>query len=392
MSDPVVIASAKRTPIGNYLGELSSLPAPELGSLVIRAAMDEAGAPDDGIDEVSMGCVLQAGLGMAPARQAALAAGVSHSTPSTTVNKVCGSGMMSIINVVDAIRAGRIERAVAGGMESMSNAPGLVKRNKDGEFIRRHDQTMDHLFHDGLEDAWRDRGKPMGGFAEDCAETYQITRKDQDDFARESLSRACIAEIDGSFEAEMVPVPVNGHVMTSDERPRKVNADKLEKLKPIFREGGTVTAGNSSAISDGAAALFVTTEDDAEARGQKPRGRIIGSAIHAEEPAAFSIAPVGAMRKLINQIGWTINDVDLFEINEAFAVTTLAVMRELGLSHDRVNLLGGACALGHPIGASGARIIVTLLTAMETIGARRGIATACIGGGEATAIAVEKGA
>ncbi len=390
--DPIVIAGAARTPMGAFQGEFKAMAAPALGAAAIGAALERAGLPGDAVDEVFMGCVLPAGLGQAPARQASLGAGLPESAGCTTVNKVCGSGMKAAMLAHDLIAAGSARVVVAGGMESMSNAPYLLDRARGG-YRMGHGRVLDHMFLDGLEDAY-DRGRLMGTFAEDTAETYQFTREAQDDFALESLRRARAAVEEGRFEAEIVPVTVKERkgerTVARDEAPFKADPEKVRKLRPAFREGGTVTAANSSSISDGGAALVLMRAREAEARGAAPLAAIRGHATHAQEPRWFTTAPVGAIRKLLDRVGWKADEVDLYEINEAFAVVTMAAIRDLELDPERVNVNGGACALGHPIGASGARLIVTLLAAMAARGARRGVASLCIGGGEATAIALER--
>jgi acetyl-CoA C-acetyltransferase len=384
----IVIVGAARTPLGSFQGKLKSLPAPELGAIAIRVALERAGVDAGVPDEVYLGCVLPAGVGQAPARQASIAAGIPNATPCTTVNKVCGSGMKAAMLGHDAILAGSSRIVVAGGMESMSNAPYLLAKARSG-YRMGHGQIYDHMFLDGLEDAY-DRGCLMGTFAEDTAQTYQFTRGEQDAFAMESLARAKKATADGTFAREIASVTVDGENIAADEAPQRLDGAKIPKLKPAFREGGTVTAANSSSISDGAAALVLMTEKEAERQKLKPLARIAGHATHAQEPRWFTTAPVGAISKLLERVGWTKDSVDLYEINEAFSVVTLAAMRELALAPDKVNVFGGACALGHPIGASGARIMVTLLNALKTRGLKRGVASLCIGGGEATAIALER--
>lgn len=383
--DPIVVASAARTPMGAFQGELKALSATDLGAAAIRAAVDRAGLGSEAVSEVVMGCVLPAGLGQAPARQAALGAGLSEATPCATLNKVCGSGMKAVMLGHDMIAAGSADIVVAGGMESMSNAPYLLDKARAGHRLG-HGRVLDHMFLDGLEDAY-DRGRLMGTFAEDTAQHYQFTREAQDAYALESLARARRAAEAGAFDDETVPV---GADVRSDEGPRKARPDKIPTLKPAFRPDGTVTAANASSISDGAAALVLMRMSAAERAGHTPLAVIRGHASHAAAPAWFSTAPIGAMAKLTEKVGWAMADVDLFEINEAFAVVAMAAMRDLDLPHDKVNVHGGACALGHPIGASGARIIVTLLAALARTGGRRGIASLCIGGGEATALAVER--
>jgi acetyl-CoA C-acetyltransferase len=390
-ADPIVIVSAARTPMGALQGELASLAAPELGASAIRAAVERAGVAPECVDEVLMGCVLPAGQGQAPARQAALGAGLPLGTGCTTVNKMCGSGMKAAMLAHDLLVAGSADTIVAGGMESMSNAPYLVAKARAG-FRLGHGKLVDHMFQDGLEDAY-DKGRLMGTFAEDCAERYGFSREAQDAFAVASLERAQKANREGWFAWETTPMTVAAgkkeQVVSSDEAPFKANVEKIPSLKPAFREGGTVTAANASSISDGAAALVLMRRSTAEARGLAPLAVVVGHATHAQEPGWFTTAPVGAIRKLFERTGWNARDVDLWEINEAFAVVTMAAMQEHGLPHDRVNVHGGACALGHPIGASGARILVTLLGALRKYGLRRGVASLCIGGGEATAMAVE---
>ncbi len=391
-SDPIVITGAARTPMGGFQGALSAASAPELGASAIKAAMDRAGVAPEDVDEVFMGCVLPAGLGQAPARQASLAGGLPLETGCTTINKMCGSGMKAAMLGHDLLKAGSAGVIVAGGMESMTNAPYLMDKARAG-YRMGHGRVIDHMFLDGLEDAY-DKGRLMGTFAEDCAEKYQFTREAQDAFAIESLTRAKRAIDDGTFGNEVVPVVIKGRkgdtTVSHDEQPGKANLEKIPSLKPAFREGGTVTPANSSSISDGAAALVLMSEAQASKRGITPVARIIAHTTHAQAPALFTTAPVGAMKKLFEVTGWKPEEVDLFEVNEAFAVVTMAAMRELGLPHDKVNVHGGACALGHPIGASGARILVTLLAALEKYGLKRGVASLCIGGGEATAMAVER--
>ncbi len=391
-SDPIVIVGAARTPIGAFQGDFKDLAAPELGAVAIRAGMERAGLPFDSVDEVLFGCVLPAGMGQAPARQAALGAGLPPSTGAATINKMCGSGMKAAMLAHDLLLAGSAKIMVAGGMESMSNAPYLLDRARGG-YRMGHGRVLDHMFLDGLEDAY-DKGRLMGAFAEDCAQSYAFTREAQDEFALASLTRARKATADGSFAAEIVPVTVKAgkteRVVSQDELPQKATPEKIPLLKPAFREGGTVTAANSSGISDGAAALVLMRRSEAEKRGLKPLATIVGHATYANIPALFPTAPIGAIRALMDRTGWKTGDVDLFEINEAFAVVTMAAMRDLGLAHEKVNVHGGACALGHPIGASGARIVVTLLAALAKYGLKRGIAALCIGGGEATAMAMER--
>jgi acetyl-CoA C-acetyltransferase len=391
-SDPIVIVGSVRTPMGGFQGDLSALTAPELGAASIRAAVERAGLKPEDVQEVIMGCVLPAGQGQAPARQASLGAGIPQDTGCTTINKMCGSGMKAAMLAHDLIVAGTNDIMIAGGMESMTNAPYLLDRARGG-YRMGHGKVLDHMFLDGLEDAY-DRGRLMGTFAEDCAQHYQFTREAQDKFAVASLSRALTAVEDGTFDRETVPVTVRTRKgeaqMTRDEQPGKATPDKIHLLKPAFRKDGTVTAANSSSISDGAAALVLMRLSEAEKRGLKPLAAIRGHSTHAQAPAWFTTAPVGSIRKLLDRVGWTARDVDLYEINEAFAVVTMAAMHDLGLPHDKVNVHGGACALGHPIGASGARILVTLLAALEKYDLKRGVASLCIGGGEATAMAVER--
>lgn len=392
LQDPVVIVGSVRTPIGGFQGELQGATAADLGAASIRAALERSGVEADAIEEVVFGCVLPAGQGQAPARQAAIHAGLPFAAGATTVNKMCGSGMKAVMMSHDLIAAGSAEIAVAGGMESMTNAPYLLDRARGG-YRLGHGRVLDHMFLDGLEDAY-DRGRLMGTFAEDCAEAYQFTREAQDEYAVTSLMRAQKAIAEGWFDSEIVPVTVKSgrteQVAHRDEQPGKAKPDKIPTLKPAFREGGTVTAANSSSISDGAAALVLMRRSQAERRGLTPLATIIGHATHSQEPALFATAPVAALQKLSDQTGLPLSDVDLFEINEAFAVVAMAAMRDLDLPHDKVNVHGGACALGHPIGASGARILVTLIAALERYDLKRGMAALCIGGGEATAIAIER--
>lgn len=386
----VIIAGASRTPMGSFQGALSGLSASELGGAAIRAAL--AGAGTDTVDEVLMGCVLPAGQGQAPARQAGFAGGLGKEVPATTLNKMCGSGMKAAMIAFDQIALGHTDLMIAGGMESMSQAPYLLPKMRDGARLG-HGQVIDHMFLDGLEDAY-DKGRLMGTFAEDCAEAFQFTRETQDNYALASLSRALEAQNSGAFADEIAAMDVTSRkgsvTVSADEQPASARPEKIPQLKPAFREGGTVTAANSSSISDGAAALVLSSAEAAKARGLTVRARILGHASHAQEPGLFTTAPVPAAQKLLARIGWTKEDVDLWEVNEAFAVVPLAFMHEMGLSHDIVNVNGGACALGHPIGASGARIIVTLLNALEKRNLKRGVAAICIGGGEGTAIAIER--
>lgn len=390
-SDPVVIVAARRTPMGGFMGELSGVTAPALGSAAIAAALESAGVEPDKVDEVIMGCVLPAGLGQAPARQAALGAQLPLSVTCTTVNKMCGSGMKAAMLAHDALAAGSGDIVVAGGMESMSRAPYLLDRARQG-YRLGHGSVTDHMFLDGLEDAY-DKGKLMGSFAEDTAAHYSFSRERQDEFAIASLTRAMQAIDGGAFDDEVTPVTVpqrgGDRIVTHDEQPHKAKIDRIPQLKPAFREGGTVTPANSSSISDGAAALVMMRTSTAEQLGVTPIARVIGHAGHARESRWFTTAPVGAVKALLAKTGWTVSDVDLWEINEAFAVVTLAAIDQLGLDHGAVNVNGGACALGHPIGASGARIVTTLIHALRARGGSRGVATLCIGGGEATAMAFE---
>ncbi|TWI33760.1 acetyl-CoA C-acetyltransferase [Paracoccus sulfuroxidans] len=391
-SDPIVIAGAARTPMGGFQGDFASTEAADLGAVAIRAALEGAGLAPEAVEEIIMGCVLPAGQGQAPARQAALKAGLPLGAGATTVNKMCGSGMKAAMLAHDLLLAGSADVIVAGGMESMTNAPYLLPKARGG-FRMGHGQVMDSMFLDGLEDAY-DKGRLMGTFAEDCAQAYQFTREAQDNYAITSLKRAQKAIEDGLFANEVAPVTVRAGkgeaVIRIDEQPGKARLDKIPTLRPAFREGGTVTAANSSSISDGAAALVMMRASEAEKRGLTPRAVLVGHTTHADKPNLFPTAPIGAMRKLAEKTGWNLSDVDLFEVNEAFAVVAMAAMRDLDLPHDKVNIHGGACALGHPIGASGARVMVTLLNALETHGLTRGVASLCIGGGEATAVAIER--
>jgi acetyl-CoA C-acetyltransferase len=391
IEDPVVIVSAVRTPMGGFQGDLKSLTAPQLGSAAIRAAVERAGVAAADVEQVLFGCVLPAGLGQAPARQAALGAGLSNSTLCTTLNKMCGSGMQAAIMAHDLLLAGSADVVVAGGMESMSNAPYLLDKARSG-YRMGHGQIIDHMFFDGLEDAY-ERGRLMGTFAEECASSEGFTRQAQDAFAVASLTRAQEAMKQGRFDAEIVPVQVTvgkeQKTISQDEQPPKARLDKIPELKPAFREGGTVTAANASSISDGAAALTLMRQSEAVRRGLKPLAVIRGHSGYANQPGLFPTAPIGAIETLMSKTGWSLGEVDLFEINEAFAVVALVTMSKLELPHDKVNVNGGACALGHPIGASGARILVTLLSALKQRGLKRGVAAICIGGGEATAMALE---
>lgn len=389
-SDPVVIVSAARTPMGGFQGALAAKTAPELGAIAVRGAVERAGLTPASVDEVLMGCVLSAGLGQAAARQAARGAGLDDGTPATTINKMCGSGMKAVMMAHDAIIAGNAEVAVAGGLESMTNAPYLLPKARGGMRLG-HGEVKDHMFLDGLEDAYE--GRLMGSYAEETAKHYQFTREQQDAYALESLARAKRAVEGGTFSHEIVPVEVAGRKgvieVVNDEQPLTADPAKIPALKPAFARDGSVTAANSSSISDGAAALVLMRFSEAERRGLTPLAAIRGHTMHAQEPAWFSTAPIGAINKLMEKTGWTKEDVDLWEVNEAFAVVAMAAIRDLGLSHDNLNIYGGACALGHPIGASGARIMVTLLNALKQTGSKRGVASLCIGGGEATAIAIE---
>ncbi len=393
-SDPIVIVGAARTPMGSFQGELKGLPGPALGSAAIAAVLDRTGVAPADVDEVIMGCVLPAGQGQAPARQASIGAGIPQSTGCTTVNKMCGSGMKAAMLAHDAIAVGSADIMVAGGLESMTNAPYLLDRARQG-YRMGHGKVYDHMFIDGLEDAF-EKGRLMGSFADHTARHYQFTREAQDAFAIESLTRARKAGEDGTFAGEIVPVTVKTRTgetsVDVDEQPRKANLDKIPKLRPAFDPDGTVTAANSSSISDGGAALLLMRRPEADRRGLEVLAEIKGHATHAQAPAWFTTAPIDAVRKVLDRAGWSTGEVDLYEINEAFAVVTLAAMHDLGLAHDTVNVHGGACALGHPVGASGARIIVTLLAALEKYGLKRGVAALCIGGGEATAVALERAA
>jgi acetyl-CoA C-acetyltransferase len=390
-NDPVVIVSAARTPMGAFQGELKSFAAPELGAAAIRAAVERAKIAPESVQEVIMGCVLAAGLGQAPARQAALGGGLPLATGCTTVNKMCGSGMKAAMLAHDSLVANTSEIIVAGGMESMTNAPYLMPKARSG-YRMGHQQVLDHMFYDGLEDAY-DKGRLMGTFAEDCAQSYQFSRESQDAFAVDSLKRAQKANNEGWFAWETTPIALKSgkdeKFIETDEQPFKANLEKIPTLKPAFRKDGTVTAANSSSISDGAAALVMMRRSTAERRGLAPLALVAGHSTHAQEPGLFTTAPVGAIARLYERTGWSTRTVDLFEINEAFAVVTMAAMKEHGLPHDKVNVHGGACALGHPIGASGARLLVTLIGALRRYGLKRGVASLCIGGGEATAMAIE---
>lgn len=390
IEDPIVITGIARTPIGGFLGELSPVKATELGSTAISAALNRSGVSSTDVDEVIMGCVLPAGLGQAPARQASIAAGIKKSAGCTTINKVCGSGMKAVMLAHDVLVANSAKVVIAGGMESMSNAPHLLPASRKG-YRFGHNKIIDHMAFDGLEDAYE--GEPMGVYAELCADTYKFDRESQDNFAVESLRRAQSAIESGAFDDEIVPVEVShrGKLKTvrSDEQPLKAQFDKIPLLKPAFKKSGTVTAANASSISDGAAAIVLMRNSEALARGIKPVAKIVSHVSHSQEPSEFTTAPIGAIEKLMDQVNWKISEVDLFEINEAFAVVPMASIQTLGLDHSIVNVNGGACALGHPIGCSGARIIVTLLSALQNNNRNKGVASLCIGGGEATALAVE---
>ena len=390
--DPIVIVSGARTPMGSFQGSLKSITAPELGSAAIRAAVSGAGIVPEDVSEVLMGCVLPAGQGQAPARQASFGAGLPEAVPCTTVNKMCGSGMKTAMMAYDALHARAQDVIVAGGLESMTNTPHILPKMRSGQRLG-HSVVQDHMFVDGLEDAY-DKGRLMGTYAEDTAQHYQFTREAQDAYSVESLRRAKTANEDGSFENEMTSVKVKSRKgeteVGRDEQPFSADIAKISTLKPAFREGGTVTAANSSSISDGAAALVMMRLSEAERRGLTPRAKIVSTSSNAQAPQWFTTAPIGAIQKVLDDTGWSVGNVGLFEINEAFAVVTMAAMRDLDIPHDKVNVHGGACALGHPVGASGARIIVTLLNAMEKYDQQRGIASLCIGGGEATAVALER--
>jgi acetyl-CoA C-acetyltransferase len=390
-NDPIVIVGLSRTPMGAFQGELKGFAAPELGAAAIRAAVERAGIRPDEVQEVIMGCVLPAGQGQAPARQASLGAGLPLAAGCTTVNKMCGSGMKAAMFAHDLLAVNSFDVIVAGGMESMTNAPYLLPKARSG-LRMGHGQVIDHMFYDGLEDAY-DKGRLMGTFAEECAAKYSFTREAQDRFAIASLERAQKANKEGWFAWETTPIAIKAgkeeKFVETDEQPFKANFEKIPTLRPAFRKDGTVTAANSSSISDGAAALVMMRRSTAEKRGLAPLAVVMGHATHAQAPSEFTTAPVGAVRKILESTGWSAKQVDLYEINEAFAVVTMAAMQEHGLPHEKVNVHGGACALGHPIGASGARIVVTLIGALRKYGLRRGVASLCIGGGEATAMALE---
>ncbi len=391
-ADPIVIVSGARTPMGGFQGVLAPMTAPELGAASIKAAVARANLKPEDVSEVLMGCVLPAGMGQAPARQAARYGGLPDSVPCTTVNKMCGSGMKTVMMAYEALHARPKDIIIAGGLESMTNTPHILPKLRSGQRLG-HTQIYDHMFLDGLEDAY-DKGRLMGTYAEDTAQHYQFTREQQDAYAIESLRRAKAANEDGSFDKEMTSVTVKGRKgpveIKRDEQPFTADPSKIPGLKPAFRDGGTVTPANSSSISDGGAALVLMRESEANRRGLKPLARIVATSSHAQAPAWFTTAPIGAIKKVLEAANWQAKDVGLYEINEAFAVVTMAAMRDLDLPHDKVNVHGGACALGHPVGASGARIIVTLINAMEKRGDTKGIASLCIGGGEATAVAVER--
>jgi acetyl-CoA C-acetyltransferase len=390
-SDPVVILSFARTPMGAMQGSLSDASATDLGAAAVRAAVERAGVDGGDFDRIYMGCVLPAGLGQAPARQAGIKAGLPKSVQATTVNKVCGSGMQTVIMGAEALTAGSIDMVIAGGMESMTNAPYLLKKHRGGARIG-HDTAYDHMFLDGLEDAYEE-GRAMGSFAQGTADEYQLTREAMDNYTLESLTRAKNAINTGAFMAEITPVTIatrKGDVIVdTDEAPSKAMPDKIATLRPAFAKDGTITAATSSSISDGAAALVLTRQSVADAKGKKAVARIVAHAAHAQEPSAFTTAPVGAITKCLAKAGWSVGDVDLFEVNEAFACVAMFAMHDLGIPHDKINVHGGATALGHPIGASGARIITTLIAALQTHGKKRGVASLCIGGGEGTALAIE---
>ncbi len=390
-ADPVVILSYARTPMGGMQGALSDVSATDLGATAVKAAVERAGVAGEDIERIYMGCVLPAGLGQAPARQAAIKAGLPKSVQATTVNKVCGSGMQTIIMASEALASGSMDMAVAGGMESMTNAPYLLKKHRSGARIG-HDTAYDHMFLDGLEDAY-DAGRAMGTFAQDTANEYQLTRENMDDYSVESLRRANEAIKSGAFADEIVPVTFSTRkgetTVDTDEQPPKGNPEKLRQLRAAFAKDGTITAASSSSISDGAAAVVLARESVAKDKGATPVAKIVAMAAHAQEPKDFTVAPVGAINKVLDKAGWSIGDVDLFEVNEAFACVAMFAMKDLGIPHDKINVHGGATALGHPIGASGTRIVVTLLNALKQKGLKRGVASLCIGGGEATAVALE---
>ena len=390
-ADPIVILSYARTPMGSMQGALADATATDLGATAVKAAVDRSGVPVDKFDRTYMGCVLPAGLGQAPARQASIKAGLPKSVQATTVNKVCGSGMQTVIMGSEALASGTVDYVVAGGMESMTNAPYLLKKHRSGARLG-HDTAYDHMFLDGLEDAYEE-GRAMGTFAQETANEYQLTREEMDDYSIESLRRANAAIESGAFDGEVVPVTIvtrkGETTVEHDEAPSKGKPDKIPQLRPAFAKDGTITAATSSSISDGAAAVVLSRESVAKENGQTPVAKIVGLAAHAQEPSKFTVAPIGAIKKLLEQTGWSAEDVDLWEVNEAFACVAMFAMRDIGIPHDKINVNGGGTALGHPIGASGTRIIVTLLNALKQQGKKRGIASLCIGGGEATAVAVE---
>lgn len=390
-ADPIVILSYARTPMGSMQGTLSDASATDLGATAVKAAVERAGVSGEDVDRIYMGCVLPAGLGQAPARQAALKAGLPKSVEATTVNKVCGSGMQTVIMGAEALAAGTIDTVIAGGMESMTNAPYLLKEHRSGARIG-HDTAYDHMFLDGLEDAY-ETGRAMGTFAQDTANEYQLTREAMDEYSIESLRRANAAIASGAFADELVPVTISGRkgeiIVDTDEAPGRGSPDKIPTLRPAFAKDGTITAATSSSISDGAAAIVLTRASVAADKGYTPLATIVASAAHAQEPSEFTVAPIGAINKLLEKTGWSADDVDLWEVNEAFACVAMFAMRDIGIPHDKINVNGGGTALGHPIGASGTRILVTLLNALKQQGKKRGVASLCIGGGEATAVAVE---
>jgi len=390
-ADPVVILSYARTPMGGMQGALAEVSATDLGATAVKAAVERASVSGEDVERIYMGCVLPAGLGQAPARQAAIKAGLPKSVQATTVNKVCGSGMQTVIMGAEALASGTIDMAIAGGMESMTNAPYLLKKHRSGARIG-HDTAYDHMFLDGLEDAY-EAGRAMGTFAQETANEYQMTREEMDDYSIESLRRANAAIESGAFADEVVPVTVATRagetVVDTDEQPGRGKPDKIPTLKPAFAKDGTITAATSSSISDGAAAVVLTRESVAKDKGLAPVAKIVAMAAHAQEPAKFTVAPIGAIQKVLEKAGWGVDDVDLWEVNEAFACVAMFAMRDIGIAHEKINVNGGGTALGHPIGASGTRIIVTLLNALKRQGKKRGVASLCIGGGEATAVAIE---
>ena len=390
-ADPIVILSYARTPMGSMQGALADATATDLGATAVKAAVDRSGVPVDKFDRTYMGCVLPAGLGQAPARQASIKAGLPKSVQATTVNKVCGSGMQTVIMGSEALASGTVDYVVAGGMESMTNAPYLLKKHRSGARLG-HDTAYDHMFLDGLEDAYEE-GRAMGTFAQETANEYQLTREEMDDYSIESLRRANAAIESGAFDGEVVPVTIvtrkGETTVEHDEAPSKGKPDKIPQLRPAFAKDGTITAATSSSISDGAAAVVLSRESVAKANGQQPVAKIVAMAAHAQEPAQFTVAPIGAIEKVLDKAGWSADEVELWEVNEAFACVAMFAMRDLGIPHDKINVNGGGTALGHPIGASGTRIIVTLLNALKQQGKTRGVASLCIGGGEATAVAVE---